>query len=167
MREPLLGGQASWRTVDDAQRADVVTVGGQRRARVKTDVRRSRDQGAVGKARIRPCIRNLQHRIAEHGNSAHGTRPERFLQLHAMARLEPLPLVIHERDQSDRRRQQARRHPGDAIENGFGRGIEDGALAQDMQARALVRVKASARIALAGPGLIRRCSDHRFSLSHN
>jgi hypothetical protein len=165
-QESLLRRQASWRTIDDAQDADVVTVlGGQWRARVKADARRPGYERAVGKARIRAGIRDLQHRVSEHGKAAHGAGAERFLQRHAMARLEPLPLAIDERDQSDRRPHQVRRHSGDAIEDGVRWGIEDRVPVQGIQARSLVRLHATGRVAPARQRLVRRCSDHRASLS--
>ncbi len=167
-QEPLFGEQASWRMVDDAQDADVVAVlGGQRRAGVETDVRRSRDQGTVGKARIRARIGNLQDAIAEDGEAAHRTGPECLLQRHAVARLEPLPLLIHERDQGDRRRQQARGHAGDRIENGIGRRIQDGVPAQGLQPRAFLRRHARLRVAPARRRLVHRCFEHRAYLCRN
>ena len=54
-----------------------------------------------------------------------------------------------------------------AIENGFGRGIEDGVPAQGLQARAFLWRHASLRVAPARRRLVRRCFEHRAYLCRN
>jgi hypothetical protein len=130
-------------------------------------VRRALDQEAVGKAGIGARIRHLQKRIAADRGPAQGVRPRQFPQLQAVPRFEPLPVVVHERDQGDRRREQLRRHFGDAVETGFGRGIQDGAPAQRAQARILPAIMLGGHMTTGRQRPFRRCDGHLLPLFCN
>ncbi len=51
----------------------------------------------------------------------------------AIARLEPLPVAVNQRNQRNRRVEEARRQVGDALESRFGRCVEDGVFMERAQ----------------------------------
>ena len=116
-QRPLLRGSQFMRhTVHHAQGAERVAFGGdQRRAGVKTDVRVAGDQRIIGEALVARGVGHdeqirLVNRVAAEGNVARcfsGVEPD--------PRLEPLALLVHQRNQRDRRTADVRGERGEIV----------------------------------------------------
>ena len=132
----LDGVQGAWLGVHHHQRAQGKTVGrDQRRAGIKTDVRRPQHQRVVFEERVLARIGHLDHlapaiepvRAKGHGavGLGHG---------HAHCRLEPLAPGIDEVDQRHRHGAHLRSQTGQLVKGLFGRGVHDGVRLQHSQA---------------------------------
>lgn len=86
--------------IDQAQRAQrMPLLRKQRRTRIEADVRRTRHQRIVAKARIPTGIEHHQAIAGQDGVGTEGHRARRLMRRQAGTRLEPLPLFIHQRYQ--------------------------------------------------------------------
>ena len=122
----LFSGERARHAIDDAQRAEGVAIArDERRAGIKTDVRVAADQRILAKPLV---VERVGH--DEDAASPDGVRAERhaargFGHRHADTRLEPLPVLVDQRDQRDRRTADLRGEQDDVVECLFGLGVED------------------------------------------
>ncbi len=125
-RLALIGVQGRARpVVDDAQRAEVVTVGrDQRRTRVEADVRLRKDQRIVLEARILAGIGDDEKLVAGQRVLAEGHARGGFAAVEADTGLEPLPIMVDQADKRDRRVEQPRRQARHPVERQFGLAVE-------------------------------------------
>ncbi len=115
-------GELAWDCVDDAQRAvDMAAAAHQRRAGVEAHVRLAQHQRVVHEARIGAQVGHFQQPAVLQRVRAQRHVPGRLRQAQADARLEPLPLLVDQADQRDRRLAQAGGEPGQIIEHRLGR----------------------------------------------
>ncbi len=88
--------------VDDAESAEVVAVRrGQRRPGIEADVRVAGDQRVITKPRIPLCILDFEEALAFDGIGAERQLSWGFADIEAEAALEPLAMVVDQRDQRD------------------------------------------------------------------
>ena len=112
--------------VDDAEGAQGEAIrGSERSTRVEADGRLAGDERVVGEARVLRRVEHDQHfgrveRVGAEGDLAVG-----LPHVQAVAGFEPLALGVHQTDEGNRRTQQGAGELGDAVEGGFGEGVED------------------------------------------
>ncbi len=139
-RIALLGAQLSGLAIDHAQGAQVVAIGrGQRGARIETDVGLASDQRVVRETRIAGGVGYLENAFAFDGVGAEGNLPWCFADVQAEPALEPLAMLVDQRNQRDGGAAEACRQLRDVIEGGFVGGVEDFVAQQRGQARQLAR----------------------------
>ena len=120
-RRPRLG-------VDQAQRPKTVAPRRrQGRAGIEADVRRPGHQGIGGEARIGRGVGNHQHGVRTAADRVIAERPaaRRLARVEPVVRLEPLALLVHQRDQRDRHAEKLGGERGDAVEATLGLGVQD------------------------------------------
>ncbi len=128
-------GQPPRRTVDRRQRAERVAVAAeQRRAGVEADVRRVGDERVVREARVDRGVGDLE----QLGRREDRVRAERqvarcFRHVEPVVRLEPLAVLVDQRDDGDRHAQALGDERGDVVVRRIGPGVEDLGLAQRLQ----------------------------------
>ena len=88
----------------------------QRHARIEADPGLAGDQRIAREPLVLMCIGHQQYPVLQDGMSAERHIPGRLCGVQAMVRLEPLPVVIDQRDQRDRCPEQVAGQAGDAIE---------------------------------------------------
>jgi hypothetical protein len=138
-RPPLIRPEAARPAVDHAQRAERLAARRhQRRAGVEADVGLGDEQGIVGEARIGSGVRHDEQTALEDGVPAERHRARRLGEICADARLEPLAMLVDERQQRDRRLADERRQRRQIVERLLGRGIEDVVTAERLEAARLV-----------------------------
>ena len=121
--------------VDDAQGAQAEVIGrDQRRASIKAGVGCDGDQGIFGEQRILRGVVDHINIVAFDGMGAEGPLARRLGGADAIARLEPLPVAVDERDQRDWHADQLGGDLGDLVEIPLGRGIENLVLGQFAEA---------------------------------
>ena len=127
----------------------------------------ARDQRVGAEARVFACILHHQHAFAEDGQVAKGLVARRFRQRRSERRLEPLTFRRYQRNHRNRCVCDQRGEPGDAIEGGIRRGIQQTRTADHPQSRRFVARYGIGRRAL-GPQLLRhglqRIRRHRRAL---
>ena len=121
--------------VDDAQRTHGLAVAVQRLAGVEADVRRTLDEGTLGETRVRGRILDDQHLALRHGVGADRMGAGRLLDVQAAARLEPLALVVHQRDERDGHAEGHRGQACKTVEAGLRPGIQQVERGQGREAR--------------------------------
>ncbi len=102
----------------------------ERRAGVETQARPARDQRVGAEALVLRGVRHEADAVLQDGVCAEGDPAGRLRELQAAARLEPLAVLVDERDQGDRHTEDVGRQPGDAVEGGLGGRVEDVEVAQ-------------------------------------
>lgn len=121
--------------VEGAQGADRQPGGSaDRHPGVEADVGRTVDQRVVAEALI--LRRVVHHQRPRHADRMRAERvlARGLLRLQPDARLEPLAVGIHQREQGHRHIQQAAGQPGDAVEHRLGRGVQQGQGVEQRQA---------------------------------
>ncbi len=94
----------------------------------------------VAQARVLRRVGHDEDAALLDGVRAEGDRSRRLAEGHADARLEPLAVLIDERDRRHRRRADVRREQGEIVEGDLGIGIEDLVLAQRLEPFGLAAV---------------------------
>ncbi len=129
----------AWLHIEDADGADPMSARrDQRRARVEAELRVGNDERILGKARIRLRVLHDEDLVVEDGVRAEGGVAGRFAYRQVAARLEEIPVRIHEGDEPDRRIELAPRYRRDAVELRLRGGVEDSVFAQRLETLLLV-----------------------------
>ena len=132
--------QPARRAVDHAQRADRLAILRQdRRAGVEAHLRIAHHQGVVGEALIRAGVLHHHHLLRpQDGMGAERQLARSLRHIQAVPGLEPLPAVIHQRDQRDRHRKMLRRQFHQPVEARIRRRVQHADRRQTRQAERFV-----------------------------
>lgn len=136
----LGGGEGAGGRVDDAQGAQGVPVGGDERGTgVEADPRPAGDERVVGEPPVGGGVGHHQQVGLGDGVGAEGDVAGGLGGVEAVPRLEPLAAVVDQADEGDGRVAHGRGQAGQVVELGFGRGVEEGVLAEGGQPVGFVR----------------------------
>ncbi len=126
--------------IDRAQRAEHLRLGNpQRHPNVEAHVRSAGDQWVAREARVLVGVLHHQFMPAAHDRVAEGDIARGFLGIEADAGLEPLAVVIEQRDEADGHTDEAARHPHDAVKHRIGRRVHDRVRSQHPKALGFLR----------------------------
>src|SRR5918995_159350 len=128
--------------VDDTQGSHAAFVGeNERVASIEPDPRFTGDQWIVCKSGIKQRVRNDHGRLAQDSMSTKGDLTRCLASVKAIARLEPLPILIDEADDNNGNVEKLGGEPRNAIEPIFGRGVEDAKVMKGCKSLLLVMWK--------------------------
>jgi hypothetical protein len=102
----------------------------QRRAGVEAEVRIAHHQRVVAKPPVVERIGDDHQGAVLDRPGAERDTPRRFLHRHADPRLEPLAVLVHQRDEGHGRAADLRREQGEIVEGPLGLGIQDAVAGQ-------------------------------------
>src|SRR5271166_3224886 len=123
---PLLEVERAGLTIHHAKRPQRVSIFvDQRRSRVKANVRLAQDQGILAKARILQRVRNDEQILLLDGMRTDGQLQWRFTNLDTDGGLEPLAMIVQQRQHGHGRLTDVRSENDQSIEGFLGIGIED------------------------------------------
>lgn len=112
--------------IDDAQRAQLASIGRPQRApRVEADARSARHQRIVMESCVGQRVGHHENVVAEDRVPAKRDLARCFGHRKADAGLEPLPVLVDQADERDRHPEQSPGQAGQAVEPLFRRGIQD------------------------------------------
>ena len=125
-RLPLIRRQRTRSAIEDAQGPERVTVGcHQWGSRIETNMRVAHDQRVLAKTLVLAGVGNHEEILLLDSVGAEGHRTRRLRDRDADARLEPLTVFVHERDERHRRTADVRRQQREIVEAALGFCIED------------------------------------------
>ena len=132
-------GQLPGHTVNDAERAQRLAFGRQqRRTRIKTDAGIAGDEGIVGKALVRGRVRHDEEVRLVQGVRAKGHVARRFAGRQPGLRFEPLPFLVHQRNQRNGRLADVGRERGQIVERLLRQCVQQLVAPERFQARGFV-----------------------------
>ena len=140
-RASLAVGQCAWDVIDDAQSAKRMTVArNERRTGIEADVRLAVHDRVFAEAHILESIVDDENPATPDGVRTERHAARRLGNRHPKTRLEPLPILVHERDERNRRAANLRREQDDVVEGLLRLRVEDPVAAQRRQTSGLARV---------------------------
>ncbi len=155
-RVVLVLAQGAGPAVDDGDRPDRGAVGGEDGSSgVEADLRAALDQRIAGEAAVLQCVADLQRLVgAQNRVGAERPVPRSGLLLDADLRLEPLPVLVDQGDQRDRRAADGGRQRSQVVEALLGVGVEHLVSPQRLETFGLVRRKRGRKILGHGSGVV-------------